>query len=82
MPLPVNHNASRALTFRTRAIELANEAKRENDPGQRRFLIDKARTLVDVADAIDPPPPAEPQVGTLNRRLWRVRRPISENYLS
>jgi hypothetical protein len=62
MPLPVNHEASRANSFRLRAIELAEAAKRENDKGERRFLLDKARHYVNVADAIDPPPPpGEPQ---------------------
>jgi hypothetical protein len=62
MPRLVDHHASRALKFRERAIELALEAKREDDPGQRRFLLDKARTLVNVADALAPLPPDEPQV--------------------
>jgi hypothetical protein len=52
---------SRADAFRRRAIELAMQAKREDDPGQRRFLIDKARNLVNVADALDPQPPDEPE---------------------
>jgi hypothetical protein len=58
MPRLFDHHA--ALSYRTRAIELATEAKREDDPGQRRFLLDKARTLVDVADALSPLPPTEP----------------------
>jgi hypothetical protein len=63
MPLPVDHLASRALAYRNRAIELAMEAKREDDPGQRRFLLDKARNMIAVADAMDPqPPPDEPQI--------------------
>jgi hypothetical protein len=62
MPRLVDHHASRALAYRTRAIELAQQAKREDDPGQRRFLIDKARNLVNVADALDPLPPAEPEI--------------------
>jgi hypothetical protein len=45
------------LRFRTRAIELAEAARREDDKGQRKFLIDKARAFVDIADTIDPPPP-------------------------
>jgi hypothetical protein len=81
-PVLIAHHASRALAYRERAIELAEAARREDDKGQRRFLLDKARALISVADAMDPQPAAEPQVGTLNRRLWRVRRPISENYLS
>jgi hypothetical protein len=39
---------------------LAQQAKREDDRGQRRFLLDKARNMIAVADALDPPPPAEP----------------------
>jgi hypothetical protein len=58
----VDHHVSRALAYRTRAIELAQQAKREDDRGQRRFLLDKARNLVNVADALDPQPPDEPQV--------------------
>jgi hypothetical protein len=50
--LPVDQEAARADAFRRRAIELAMQAKREDDPGQRRFLIDKARNLVNVADAM------------------------------
>jgi hypothetical protein len=57
MPRLVDHHTSRALAFRTRAIELAQQAKRENDPGQRRYLLDLARNFVNVADALDPPPP-------------------------
>jgi hypothetical protein len=52
MPRLIDHHASRALVYRNRAIELAMQAKREDDPGQRRFLIDKARNLVNVADAM------------------------------
>ena len=61
--LPVDAEAVRADTYRRRAIELAMQAKREDDKGQRKFLLDKARALVNVADAIDPspPPPSEPQ---------------------
>jgi hypothetical protein len=36
---------------------LAEAARREDDKGQRKFLIDKARAFVDIADTIDPPPP-------------------------
>ncbi len=51
----VDPEAVRADTYRRRAIELAQQARREDDLGQRRFLIDKARNLVNVADQIDPP---------------------------
>jgi hypothetical protein len=67
MPLPVNHHASRALKFRERAIELAQQARRENDPGHRRYLLDLARNFVNVADAMDPPPPPP------DEPLFRVR---------
>jgi len=60
--LLVDQEAVRADAFRRRAIELATQAKREDDPGQRRFLVDKARALVNVADALDPPPPAETEI--------------------
>jgi hypothetical protein len=59
--LIVDPEAARADAFRRRAIELAMQAKREDDPGQRRFLIDKARNMVNVADAMDPPPD-EPEI--------------------
>jgi len=52
----IDHDASRALKFRERAIELAQQAKHEDDPGQRRFLLDKARNMVNVAEAMDPQP--------------------------
>ena len=45
------------LTFRTRAIELAQQAKWEDDPGQRRYLLDLARNFVNVADELAPLPP-------------------------
>jgi hypothetical protein len=61
MPLLIDHDATRALAFRTRAIELAQQAKREDDPGQRRYLLDLARNFVSVADELDPPPD-EPQI--------------------
>jgi hypothetical protein len=63
MPRLVDHHASRALAYRTRAIELATQAKREDDPGQRRFLLDLARNMVNVADQIDPPPPPGEPLG-------------------
>jgi hypothetical protein len=62
VPRLIDHPAARALAYRTRAIELATQAKREDDPSQRRFLVDKARALVNVADALDPQPPAEPGI--------------------
>jgi hypothetical protein len=61
--LLIDQEAVRADAFRRRAIELAMQAKREDDPGERRFLLDKARNLVNVADAMDPPPPpSEPEI--------------------
>jgi hypothetical protein len=62
MPRLIDHHANRALVYRNRAIELAMQAKREDDPGQRRYLLDLARNMVNVADALAPLPPAEPQV--------------------
>jgi len=62
----INHPASRALAFRQRAVELAEAARREDDKGQRRFLLDKAHGMIAVADELDPQPPVEPQVfGTI-----------------
>jgi hypothetical protein len=60
--LPVDQKTARADAFRRHAIELANEARREDDYGRRRFLLDKARALVNVADALSPLQPEEPQV--------------------
>ena len=57
--LLIDPEAARADTYRRRAIELAMQAKREDDLSRRRFLVDKARALVNVADAIDPPPPPD-----------------------
>jgi hypothetical protein len=34
MPRLIDHHANRALVYRNRAIELAMQAKREDDPGQ------------------------------------------------
>jgi hypothetical protein len=62
MPRFVDHDASRALAYRIRAIELAQQAKREDDPGQRRFLLDEARNMVNVAGEIAPLPPAAPEI--------------------
>ena len=56
----VDAEAVRADAFRRHAIELANEARREDDYGRRRHLLDQARALVNVADEISPVPPAEP----------------------
>jgi hypothetical protein len=53
---------SRADTYRRRAIELAEEARWENDKARRRFLLDKARGAVAAADEIAPELPAEPQI--------------------
>jgi hypothetical protein len=41
MPLLIDHDATRALAYRTRAIELAEQARREDDKAQRRFLLDR-----------------------------------------
>jgi hypothetical protein len=61
MPRLIDHPASRALAYRTRAIELAQLAKRESDYGRRRFLLDQARALVNVADELWPLPTDEHQ---------------------
>jgi hypothetical protein len=58
---------SRALKFCERAIELAQQAKRENDPSQRRYLLDQARNFVNIADAIDPPPLPADEPGIFRR---------------
>jgi hypothetical protein len=55
MPLPVVDR--RPDAYRRRAIELATQAKKEDDPGQRRYLLDLARNMVNVADALAPLPP-------------------------
>ena len=65
--LPVDPEAARADAFRRRAIELAMQAKREDDPGQRRYLIDLARNFVNVADQLSPVP-NETQSGFTGRR--------------
>jgi hypothetical protein len=67
MPRLIDHHASRALAYRTRAIELATQAKREDDPGQRRYLLDLARNFVNVADQLSPVP-NETQSGFTGRR--------------
>jgi hypothetical protein len=59
----IDHSAARATAYRQRAVELAEAARHEDDKGQRRFLVDKARSLIAVADAMDPPPqPDEPGI--------------------
>jgi hypothetical protein len=75
MPRLVDHPASRALAFRTRAVELAQQAKREDDPGQRRYLLDLARNFVNVADALAPLPPDEPQIFCNRSRKTAARVP-------
>jgi hypothetical protein len=55
----IDHPAARALAYRQRAIELTEAARQVDDKGQRRFLVDKARSLIAVADAMDPPPPPD-----------------------
>jgi len=53
--------SSRADTYRRRAIQLRARQAR-GDKGERRFLLDKARNLVNVADALAPLPPEEPEI--------------------
>jgi hypothetical protein len=72
MPRLVDHHASRALAYRTRAIELAQQAKREDDPGQRRYLIDLARNFVNVADAMD-------RCGQTSRKFSANRSKVTNN---
>jgi hypothetical protein len=72
MPRLIDHHASRALAYRTRAIELAQQAKREDDPGQRRYLLDLARNFCNVADELAPLPPDEPEVFCNNRSRKKV----------
>jgi hypothetical protein len=60
MPLPVIDR--RAVTYCRHAIELAEQVRREDDKGRRRYLLDLARNYIAVADQIDPVPPTEPQV--------------------
>jgi hypothetical protein len=52
MMLPIDTSRRRADAYRRRAIELAQEARWENDKGRRRFLLDKARSAVAAADEI------------------------------
>jgi hypothetical protein len=59
---PVDHQASRAESYRRHAVELATEARRENDPGRQRDLLDLARTYWNVADQLAPLPLDEPQI--------------------
>ena len=73
MPLPVDHRASRADKYRRHVIELAEQARREDDKGRRRYLLDLARNYIAVADEIDPLPPTEPQVFCNNQSGKMVR---------
>jgi hypothetical protein len=58
----IDHPAARALAYRQRAIELAEAARHEDDKGQRRFLVDKARSLIAVADAMEASQPPTPGI--------------------
>jgi hypothetical protein len=62
MTLPIDTDHRRADGYRRRAIELAEEARNEEDRGRRRFLLDKARSAVAAADAIAPEPPPQPEI--------------------
>jgi hypothetical protein len=61
MTLPADPDRRRADALRRRAIELAQEARWEEDKAQRHFLLDKARSSVAAADEIAPELPPEPQ---------------------
>jgi hypothetical protein len=60
MPFPIVDH--RADAYRRRAIELAEEARWENDKGRRRFLLDKARSAIAAADKIAAELEPEPQI--------------------
>jgi hypothetical protein len=62
MTAPIDPDRRRADALRLRAIELAQEARWEENKGRRRFLTDKARSAVAAADEIAPELPSEPQV--------------------
>jgi hypothetical protein len=55
LPMPLLATDRRADTYRRHAIELAEQARREDDKGRRRYLLDLARNYIAVADQIDPP---------------------------
>ena len=60
--LPIDHDHHRADALRRRAIELAQQARWEDDKAQRHFLLDKARSAVAAADEIAPELPSEPKI--------------------
>jgi hypothetical protein len=62
MPLPIDHHASRALAYRTRARELIEAAWRTNDITRKQHLFDLAKTYQRTADVIAPQPPDEPEI--------------------
>jgi hypothetical protein len=62
MTLPIDNERRRADALRLRAIELAQEARWEENKGRRHFLLDKARSAVAAADEIAPELPSKPQV--------------------
>jgi hypothetical protein len=62
MTAPIDPDRRRADALRLRAIELAQEARWEENKGRRRFLTDKARSAVAAADAIAPELPPEPEI--------------------
>ena len=53
LPMPLLATDRRADTYRRHAIELAEQARREDDKGRRRYLLDLARNYIAVADQID-----------------------------
>ena len=58
MPLPISDR--RADAYRRRAIELAEEARYEDDKARRRFLLDEARSSLAAADELDQPVSLDP----------------------
>jgi hypothetical protein len=62
MTLPADPDRRRADALRKRAMELAIEARWQEDKSQRHFLLDKARSSLAAADAIAPELPSEPEI--------------------
>ena len=62
MPRLIDHHASRALAYRSRARELIEAAWRTNDIARKQDLFDLAKTYQRTADVMAPLPPDEPQL--------------------
>jgi hypothetical protein len=52
----------RAAAYRARAQQLSRIAAHEWREDVRRHILDQAATFQRAADAMGPPPPAEPQI--------------------